>query len=360
MVGLRNFSCLILGFVSAVAMATSPTAPVALPVKAAHSPKAEKSAATAKPTAAPKSDILFEGYSKILLGTTHIGYTIQRFEFNPGTKEYSTTYYLKTQPPANDVIESLKARSTADLQPLSYQYTELASGKVHIVDATFKNGTMTVSSLQNGKRTNLPAKKIAPGTFLASFLGYLMLQQKQGVKVGNKYSYQAIAEEDGNVYKGEAYVKSEETVKGISSFKILNTYKNVQFISYFTPKGEILATDSAAQGISTELVATIQEATKGMSVNSNQLTQLFGAVPKGQDNAISRKSGGEPLGAAPVGGAMTVSTPAPEEIKRTGSPKQKVLEGETVKEPSKTEGIPGGSGIMIKGKQTPEPSEPAN
>lgn len=250
-----------------------------------------------KPTAA-KPDILFEGYSKIMLGDKHIGYTIQRFEFDPKKKEYSMVYYLKTSPPANDVIESLKARSTYDLKPISYQYTSLAGGRPHIVDASFTNGTMTVTELVNGKRTMKTPVKVPPGTFLSSFLGYLMLQQKEAVKVGNKYAYQAIAEEDGNLYKGEAFIKAQEQNHGLNTYRILNNYKGVQFVSFMTSQGEVIATESAAQGISTELVANIQEATKGQSVNSNQLTQLFGSVPKGQDNAIARKSQGEPLGAA--------------------------------------------------------------
>ena len=317
----------------------NPTAHAPPPKAKPSVAKPSKPAVIAKPASAKsapsaKADVLFEGYSKILLGTTHIGYTIQRFEFNAKTKEYSTTYYLKTQAPANDVIESLKARSTYDLQPLSYQYTELAGGKVHIVDATFNNGVMNVSSLQNGKRQALAPKKIMPGTFLASFLGYLMLQAKDGVKVGNKYNYQAIAEEDGNIYKGEAYIKSQEPIKGVMSYKILNTYKDVKFISYFTAKGEVLATNSDAQGISTELVANIQEATKGMSVNLNQLNQLFGAVPQGQENAVAKHSAGEPLGS----GAAPAKS------------KAEILEGEPSKNPAtKQEGVPGGQGIIIKG-----------
>ena len=291
----------------------------------------------AKPPVASKPDVLFEGYSKILMGDKHIGYTVQRFEFDSKKKEYTTTYYLKTQPPANEVIESLKAKSTFDLKPISSQYTELVGAKPHIVDTTFSNGIMTVSELLNGKRIAPTQKKVPPGTFLAIFLYYIMLQQKDGVKVGNKYNYQAVAEEDGNIYKGESFVKSQETTKGLPSFKMLNTYKGVQYVSFSTPKGEVLTTDSAAQGISTELVANIQEATKGMSVNSNQLAQLFGSVPKGQDNAVSRHTVGEPLGA---GAVPPSSTPA--------KPKQETLQGTPPTNRSKTEGVPQGEGIEVK------------
>jgi hypothetical protein len=290
---------------------TTPTQVQTAKKPSAAKPAATKPTATAAKTPAAKPDILFEGYSKIMMGDKHIGYTIQRFEFDPKKKEYSTVYYLKTSPPANDVIESLKARSGFDLKPISYQYTSLEEGRPHIVDASFNNGLMTLTELKNGKRTTKPPVKVPPGTFLSSFLGYLMLQQKEGVKVTNKYSYQAIAEEDGNLYKGEAYIKSQEQNHALNTYRILNNYKGVQFVSFMTPQGEVIATESAAQGISTELVANIQDATKGQSVNSNQLVQLFGSVPKGQDNAISRKSQGEPLGAKASATSDTAPATAP-------------------------------------------------
>jgi len=330
---------------NAQALTTSTQVPNTGKVEAAAKPgasKAQSPKAPAKKEAPSKGDVLFEGYSKILMGDKHIGYTVQRFEFDSKKKEYSTVYYLKTAPPANDVIESLKARSTFDLKPISYQYTELSSGKPHIVDAAFGNGTMVVTELLNGKRTTKPAVKIPPGTFLASFLGYLMLQQKDSVKVGNKYSYQAIAEEDGNLYKGEAYVKSQEQNHGLNTFKILNTYKGVQFISWMTPQGEVIATDSAAQGISTELAPNIQEATKGMGVNSNQLAQLFGSVPKGQDNALSRHSQGEPLGSSAAGSVQLEPATAPAKTK------QEILQGTPSTKRTKQEGVPQGQGIEVK------------
>lgn len=352
MVGLRTLRRLILGitfFANASAFAQSGPPPVVVKPPKASAPAVQAKAAK-PPTPPAKPDLLFEGYSRIMLGQTHIGYTIQRFEYDPRKKEYSTVYYLKTQPPANDVIESLKARSSFDLQPLSYQYTALESGKVRIVDASFNNGVMSISSLEGGKRKALPPRKINKGTFLASFLGYLMLQQKDGVKVGNKYSYEAIAEEDGNVYKGDAYVKQEETIKTLQTFRILNTYKNVKFVSNFTPKGEVVATHSDAQDISTELVANIQDATKGMSVNSNQLKQLFDEVPKGQENAVAKHAPGQALG----GEARAEGTEL-----RAGNvvePKTKtqILEATPVPTGAKGEGIKGGQGITIKPEQSDE------
>ncbi len=292
-----------------------------------------------------RADVLFEGYSKVMLEQTHIGYVIQRFEFNPKSKEFSTIYYLRTAPPANDVIESLKARADAGLKPLSYQYTELAGGRVRIVDATFKNDTMTLTVLENSQKRPAVTKKIPKGAFLASFLSYLMLQSKEGLKVGVKYNYQAIAEEDGAIHSGEAFIKAEESVNGVSAYKVLNTFKNSNFSSHVTGKGEIIDTLSPVQGISTKLVATIQEATGGKSVNQNQLRQLFGSVPKGQDNVIARRSAGTPLGGSEVA-KPSAAQPAPT---TAPSNKQKVLEGEAPTEAGKTEGVPGGKGLQIKG-----------
>jgi len=87
-----------------------------------------------------------------------------------------------------------------------------------------------------------------------------MLQGKDGIKPGAKYGFQAIAEEDAAIYTGEAYVKGEEAIGGMSAFKVLNTFKGRNFVSYCTYKGEVIATRSPVQRIATELVTGAHEA----------------------------------------------------------------------------------------------------
>jgi hypothetical protein len=70
-------------------------------------------------------NILFEGYSKILLSGAHVGYTVQRFEFDPKKKQFEATYLIKTEGPGYNNMESLKAFATQELKPISYQYTSL-------------------------------------------------------------------------------------------------------------------------------------------------------------------------------------------------------------------------------------------
>jgi hypothetical protein len=268
-----------------------------------------------------RADILFEGYSKVLLDNVHVGYVVQRYEFDPKKKEFSTTYFLKTNAQAGNITESLKARADAGFKPIAYQYTELTGDSVRTIDATFKGDTMTAvikDPKHPTQKEQTLHKTIPKGAFLSSFLGYVMLQGPEGIKKGAKYSYKAIAEEDGNLYSGEAYVSGEEVMNGVNAFKVLNTFKGAQFGSWVTHKGEVIATRSPVQKIATELAPSVQEATAGHSLNSNSLSILFGSVPKGTENVVAKRG---------------IETPPPSATPET----------------AKKEGVPGGQGIIIKG-----------
>jgi hypothetical protein len=280
-----------------------------------------------------RADILFEGYSKVMLEDKHVGYVVQRYEFDNKKKEFITAYYLKTNQLGGNITESLKARATQTLKPVSYQYTELAGDKGKTIDAQFKGEQMTATINEGGKKQVIQ-KKIPKGVFLSSFLAYVMLVGKDGIKSGAKYGFQAIAEEDASIYTGEAYVKGEESIGGMKAFKVLNTFKGAQFVSYCTYKGEVVATRSPVQRIATDLVAGAREATAGLPLNSNALIQLFGNVPRGVDNPLSRRTEAEAPSAEK---SKTLdATPPPS----TDSPKQ--------------QGVPGGKGMHLKGE--PEPS----
>lgn len=292
-----------------------------------------------------RADILFEGYSKVLLSGVHVGYFVQRFEFDTKKQEFVTIYYLKTSPSGGNITESLKARSSATLRPISYQFTELIGDKPRTIDAQFKGETMTATIIDAGKKQTVH-KKIPKDAFLSTFLGYLMLQSKAGIKKGNKYTYQAIAEEDGGLYNGEAYVAGEESAVGVGAFKILNTFKGSQFISFCTYKAEVIATRSPVQKIATELVASVKEATAGLSLNSNALIQLFGYVPRGTENPVSRRAA-EP--------STPPSAPAPPAGQ---APPEKLKTLEATPPPStdspKMHGVPGGTGKHLKGSSDTE------
>lgn len=263
-----------------------------------------------------QADILFEGYSKILSGEQHIGYVISRYEFDAKKKQFISTYFLKTGKGPTEVTESLKAYADAELGPISYEYTTLAGKESKTIDAKFKAGNLSAVVKHNGKIQRIE-KKVPKGTFLSTFLVYLMLKSKEGLKSETNYEYQAIAEEDAAIYKGQALVGKEETFNGFKAFKILNTFKDIKFLSYVNERGEVLGTNAMGQGITTELVGTPSEATAGLPYSPTLLKTLFGSVPEGQANVVVRSA--------------------------------KLKEAESkAPAPSKQMGVPQGQGIILK------------
>ncbi|MBO9665419.1 MAG: hypothetical protein J7501_01225 [Bdellovibrio sp.] len=234
-----------------------------------------------------RADVLYEGYSKVLSGDTHIGYVVNRYEFDTKKKQFISTYFIKTGKGPTETTESLKAVADSELGPISYEYTSLAGKESKMIDAKFKAGTMT-AMVNSAGRTQKVEKKIPKGTFLSTFLVYLMLKSKEGLKSETRYEYQAIAEEDAAITKGEALVGKEESFHGFKVFKILNTFKDSKFLSYVNDRGEVLGTNALGQGITTELVATAAEATNGQSYSATLLKTLFGTVPAGTQNVVAQ------------------------------------------------------------------------
>lgn len=236
-----------------------------------------------------KADVLFEGYSKILSADQHIGYVVTRYEFDQKKKQFISTYFLKTGKGASEVSESLHAIADSELSPISYEYTTMANKETKTIDAQFKAGTMTAIVKSGGKVQKID-KKIPKGTFLSTFLIYLMLKSQEGLQSETKYEYQAIAEEDAAIYKGQALVGKEEIFNGYKAFKILNTFKDMKFLSYVNSQGEVLGTNATGQGIKTELVASPAEATFGQVQSNSVLKTLFGTIPAGEKNLVAQQS----------------------------------------------------------------------
>lgn len=233
------------------------------------------------------AEVLFEGYSKVLSADKQIGYVVSRYEFDSKKKQFLSTYFLKTGKGPSEITESLKAVADSELAPISYEYTTLAGKEVKTIDARFKGGNLT-AVIKNGGKVQRIEKKIPKGTFLSTFLVYLMLKSKEGLRSETKYEYQAIAEEDASITKGQALVGKEEVFNGFKVFKILNTFKDVKFLSYVNERGEVLGTNAMGQGITTELVAQATEATAGQVYSPTILKTLFGSIPSGENNVIAQ------------------------------------------------------------------------
>lgn len=235
---------------------------------------------------------LFEAYYKILSGNAHVGYYIQRYELDPKKKQFISTYFLRTNAAGGNISESLKAYSTDKLNPVSYQYTSLQGNIAKSIDANMREGKKKEPILQvkvneNGK-LRVYEKRLAKGTFFSTFLIYLLLQGDKGITPGVKYNFRAIAEEDGQVFPGEVYIDSQTKSKGVDSYKVLYTFKRTQFVNFIDDEGESLISVSPALNIAAEMVATPQEALAGMQLNQKTVKLLFGGIPAGQINKLSK------------------------------------------------------------------------
>ncbi len=368
--------------------AVDPTAKGAIVKVSPPSPATKKQVT---PAVAPKvpNGILFEGYSKVLLGDKHVGYVVQRFEFDAKKKELISSYYLRTGTLAGNVIESHKARCTLGFKPIAWQYNELVGSKTRTIDATFKNDMM-IAVIKDGGKTVTHKKSVPKGAFLSSFLVYVMANGKEGIKPGVRYGYLAIAEEGGGIYPGEANIVANEKILGSNGFKIFNTYKDVRFVSYITAKGDVLVTRSPVQNLGTELVATQAEAIAGQSYTPANLQLVFGEIPKGEQNALARretnpqipkanseasketsKAAPEPaegaspsqplnkIGAGDDGNSISEEVIPPAATPGSGEPSADAPSSYEPQYPEKIkgQGIKGGQGVFLKGRPADDPPQ---
>jgi len=256
------------------------------------------------------ADVLFEGYSKIYSGGVHVGFVVNRYEFDAKKKQFISLSLLKTGALGGNITESLKAYAKEDMTPISYEYRTLVNGAPKLIDAKFTGGKI-LASITEGKKVSKVDKVMPKGTFLSTFLIYVMLKSPKGLGPDTKYDYQAIAEEDAEIVKGMAYIKSQETQNGIQTFKILNDFKGTKFVSFVTKEGQILSTKSPVQSISTELVPLSSMATAGQQMPSASMREIFGEVPLGVTNEISKRYQNNPKGFQTNEDSSPSSTGAP-------------------------------------------------
>jgi hypothetical protein len=290
-------------------------------------------------TTQAKAEILFEGWSKVLSGGQHVGYVVQRYEVDPKTKVFTSTYFLKTNAFGNEVTEGVKALASENLSPISYQYTTKVGKKVKVIDAVFDSGTpakkskkiktvtpaaggsvkMIATVTDDGKSQKIE-KTLPKETFLSTFLAYLMLQNKEGLKVGNNYEYYAVAEEDADVYKGTAFIKETTKLNGVDVFRVLNTYKDIQFINFITSKGEAVFTKTPALHIQSELARSADEARKNIPLEEKSIRLLFGNIPGPGTLATSALAGGiaGPDSTAAKEALLKKQAPADPDVKGSG------------------------------------------
>ena len=228
--------------------------------------------------------VLFEGYSQILLDSKPSGYVVQRYEYNRPQKELVSRYYIQTSRYLGNKKESLLAKCTEDFKPLFYRYTDKSFHHQRTIEAHFQNNTMK-GYIFDGKNKTSFQKELPTGTFLSTFLNYLMLNK--GYKKGVKFVFSAISEEDGKISHGESYIKEVLQKHDVKAFRVFNKFKGSQFTSLLDSQGAVLQTNSPLQKISTRLTS-FQQATKGLPIDRAALKALFGEIPRGLTNVYAQ------------------------------------------------------------------------
>ena len=280
------------------------------------------------------SEIMFEGYYKISLENKPIGYVIQRYEFDPAKKQFISTSFQRAKLGGKIVQESLKAFADDKFRPLSYQYTAQVGDEIKVIDGTFKGEIMKLMITDGKKTARNETYKNPKGTFLSSFLVYIMMQKKLALNEAFKYS--AIAEEDGSSTYGTSWLETKEDKGGYVLFRVLNSFKGEKYASNLAVvpdpkspdhfiKGEVLGTISPVKNVSTELMASPAQATEGQMVPNKVLITLFGNMPTGKLNMVSHPletpatAAAKPLLPASNAPATlkTPTPPAPDEASKT-------------------------------------------
>lgn len=261
------------------------------------------------------AEVMFEGYYKISQGGVHIGYIISRVEYESKKKQFVSTTFIKTNELGNNLTESLKTVSTADMEPISYAYTTLVAGTTKTIDAKFKNKVMTATVNDGGKKQKV-TKTLPQGVFFSNMLVYMILRSKDGLQENARYEYQAIAEEDAEILKGVTHIKGKTTYQGLAALQASNNFKGTKYSSVLSDKGEIFSTTVPEQKLVSELVLSNKDAVKDIPLPGALLKELFGEIPAGAQNALVKAAAANP----------------------NPSPKQ--------------QGIPGGQGIILKSGET--------
>lgn len=273
---------------------------------------------------------LFEGWFEIYGGSKKLGFVVQRYEFVDN--KFKLVQYLKT----TEDEEILKAESGADFAPTKYTYTLTGPTTKKFTEASFKNNIMNIKTVENGKTTK-QTKKIQKGTFLATFLTYLIMsdQKNGGLKTGNIFNYYAIAEEDGNIENGNARVEKTETVKNRQAFKIKNGFKCQDFknnckdkwFSFITHKGETLLTRIPDKNIDVRFAESMNQAVLGVEHKLDDIKIVFANKLPGENKAEAPTA----IASAPSATPEVEESPLPEKHvypnpgKKTGVPPHKGL-----------------------------------
>ena len=251
------------------------------------------------PVASFADDVMFEGYYRVRLDGDHVGYAVQRFDFDPKSGEFTCRQFLRVQIGDDLIQESTRARANDKFEPLSYQYTYQRGAELKKIEGTFKGREMKLAIADGESAVRTETATIPERAILSSFLLYKIMQKP--LKPGPGWSFNAIAEEIGSILPGKVRVLTERKVAGRTRFKVEVAFKDEtlewELVAEGDPtrphaftKGEVFKTESIEKGFRLDLVPRASLATANQLVPGKTLVTVFGNVPSGKVNMAAGAS----------------------------------------------------------------------
>jgi len=306
---------------------------------------------------AVNAGVISEGWYKVLMSGEHQGYMVERTNYDPSTKLYTVNTFLRTHPKSGNASESTSAvfhGAEKNFAPVSSKYIWLGGDSARTVEAKY-NGRI-VSAIINqhnnkkplsftkelqsdGRKSEDAKEKAQPDLILAAavrmriFLGPESL--KSGIKVGQRFDFDAIAEEGAksngdsqgyydtlNVYPYKVQIVDLANEGGFETFRFVTSYLGQESVSYYTLTGDLVRVSVPQKGIEIVRVDSEASAVYGLPKSEKSLKEQFGTVP--------------------------VATPLRRLPTRQERPKLKNLEGEPNPNVPKGLSVPPGKGIEIQ------------
>ncbi len=153
--------------------------------------------------------------------------------------------------------------------------------EIKLIEGSVKGDLLTIRKT-DGAQKSTDTKKLRPGVFLSSMLLYVIMSNENGLGLNKNYDYYAIAEEEGSVRMGSAFVQKKEKVLDLDAVKILNKFKTdskkdeERYFVFVTEKGQVLLMRAPDKNIDVRFTKKREDAVKGFEFDRQHMKIVFG------------------------------------------------------------------------------------
>jgi hypothetical protein len=230
---------------------------------------------------------LFQGIYKMNQGTNHVGFLVAKREtLANGNIKTTARIVLKSGD-----TETLVMETDASLRPVSLTETKKLAANVTTFTGTLKGETFTTTKTTesttnpNVKGSSSLTVKVPASSHFPLVIPDL-LKAKGLYKVGAKMTVVQLTSDPGLIV-ADAVVEKDETVAGVKTKKVVVKPKDLSTGLTFWVADTFEPIRVIVNGVVAESVATLAEASKGMTVDEAKLAADMGGPVKSELKALS-------------------------------------------------------------------------